>query len=87
MLDNLVAHPSDYNSNQSQQSLQWTHLNKHQSHINQSQARQAIPECSCPIMGLEARHAILECTSTDKAILTCTTNMHCIKEATKAQSS
>ena len=29
--DNLVAHPSNYAGNQSQQSIQWTHLNKHQS--------------------------------------------------------
>ena len=35
----------------------------------------------------EARHALPECTSTDKAIPTCTADMHCIKEAAKAHSS
>ena len=49
---NLIVHPSSYNGNQSQQSLQWTHLVEHQSEINQSQARPAIPECNCPIRGL-----------------------------------
>ena len=28
---NLVVHPSGYNGSLSQQSLQWTHLDKHQS--------------------------------------------------------
>ena len=66
MLANLIVHPSGYNGNQSQQSLQWTHLVKHQSEINQSQAIQAIPECNCPIGAWKARHTIPECIMLDR---------------------
>ena len=50
MLANLIVHPSGYNGNQSQQSLQWTHS---QNAIAQSGA-------------WEARHAILECITPDR---------------------
>ena len=55
MIDNLVDQSGMFNTNsQSQQSLQWLPWNKHQSEYGKVQARkarQAIPSCSCPIIG------------------------------------
>ena len=79
------VHPSGHNGNQSQQSLQWTHLDKHQSQINQSQARQAIPGCSFPIMGLGSQTPYPRMHRPRQAIPKCIANMHCIKEAAEAQ--
>ena len=85
MLDNLVVHPSSYNSNQSQQHLQLRHLVKHQSQINQPQVRKAIQECSCPIMGLGSQTHYPRIHKPRQAIPKCIANMHCIKEAAEAQ--
>ena len=85
MLANLVVHPSSYNGNQSQQGLQLTHLVKHQSEINQLQARQAIPECNCPIRDLESQTHYLRMHKARQAIPKCIVKMHQIKEATEAQ--
>ena len=66
MLANLVVHPSGYNGNQSQQSLQWTHLDKHQSEINQSQARRPSQIANAQSGAWEARYFIPECISPDR---------------------
>ena len=85
MLDNFVVHPSGYNGNQSQQSLQWAHLVKHQSQINQSQAIQAIPEYNCPIMSLGSQTCYPRKHKPRQAIPKCIAKMHHIKEAAEAQ--
>ena len=85
MLANLVVHSSDYNGNQSQQGLQWTHLVEHQSEINQSQARQVILECNCPIRDLGSQTCYSRMHKARQTIPRCIGNMHGIKEATEAQ--
>ena len=85
MLANLVVHSSSYNNNQSQQSLQWTHLIKHQSEVNKSQVRQAIPEYNCPIRGLGSQTHYPRMHKPRQGIPRCIANMHSIKEAAEAQ--